>query len=171
MNLDHQQDEENDIEKQTNQFVENVQKNIETFSYNKIIANFYEVYAILNKLVKIKIKKEKWIENFSKILITMTPVIPHFASECLEKLNKKENYKIYYWPKINKDILIKDTVNFVIQINGKKRGLLKLKKDMDKEQVLTEINKDNKIKNFINNKTIKKSIFVPNRLINIITEN
>ena len=171
MNLDHQQDEENDIEKQTNQFVENVQKNIETFSYNKIIANFYEVYAILNKLVKIKIKKEKWIENFSKILITMTPVIPHFASECLEKLNKKENNKIYYWPKINKDILIKDIVNFVIQINGKKRGLLKLKKDMDKEQVLTEINKDNKIKNFINNKTIKKSIFVPNRLINIITEN
>ena len=168
IHLNHSENKENDLEKQTNQFVENVQKNIENFSYNKIIANFHEIYSVLNKIVKIKIKKEIWIENFSKILITMTPVIPHFTNECLEKLNKN---KAVFWPDINKNILIQNTINFVVQVNGKKRGLLKLKKDTEKSKVLNEVNNDEKIKNFLNDKLIKNYIFVPNRLINIITEN
>ena len=101
----------------------------------------------------------------------MTPVIPHFTNECLEKLNKDKENKAIYWPEVNKNILIQDTINFVIQVNGKKRGLLKVKKDIEKSQVLNEINKDEKIKNFINDKSIKNYIFVPNRLINIITKN
>lgn len=171
INFNHQEIEDSDLEKQTNLFIENVQKNIENFSYNKIVANFYEIYSLLNKIVKVKINKEKWIENFSKILITMSPVIPHFANECLEKLGITKGNKIIYWPEINKSVLIQDTINFVIQVNGKKRGLLKLKKNITKNQILSEIDKDSKIKNFINNKSIKNTIFVPNRLVNIITEN
>ena len=171
INFDHQEVGDDELEKETNIFIENVQKNIENFSYNKIIANFYEIYSVLTKIVKVKIKKEKWIENFSKILITMSPVIPHFANECLEKLDITKANKIIFWPEINKSVLIQDTINFVIQVNGKKRGLMKLKKNITKNEILIEINKDSKIKNFINNKSIKNTIFVPNRLVNIITEN
>ena len=98
----------------------------------------------------------------------MTTVIPHFANECLEMLgvNIKQNKII--WPKIDKSVLIKDTVNFVIQINGKTRGVLNLKTNSNENKVLEEIKNDKKMNNHINNKLIKKTIFIPNKLINLI---
>ena len=50
----------------------------------------------------------------------MTPIIPHFANECLEKLNAKK----IKWPKYDEKLLKEDIINIVIQINGKKRGLI-----------------------------------------------
>jgi len=92
----------NSLEKISNQFVKNVTNNINSFSYNKIVANFHEMYSSLNKIVLDKIEKKKLIENYKKILIAMNPVIPHFSNECLELFNQKEEIK---WPKINEEIL------------------------------------------------------------------
>ena len=117
----HPKKKENQIEIIASKFVDDVKKNIENFSYNKIIANFHEVYAKLNKILNGQLNKEELIENYSNILVTMSPVIPHFANECLEMLkfgNKEGKHK---WPLINKKILIRDKVNFVVQVNGKTR--------------------------------------------------
>ena len=98
----------------------------------------------------------------------MSPVVPHFSSECIEKLEVKNSKDNFEWPKINKEILITDMVNFVIQINGKTRGLLNLKTGIDEKTVLEEIKENEKMKNYIKNKSIKNTIFIPNKLINII---
>ena len=55
-----------------------------------------------------------------------------------------------------------------MQINGKKRAILKLKRDMIEREILEAIKLNQEVEKFINNQEIKKSIFVPNRLINII---
>ena len=149
-------------------FVENVKNNIENFSYNKIIANFYELYSAMNKILNSKIDKNSLLKYYTNILITMTTVIPHFANECLEMLGLNINQKNILWPNINKSVLIKDKVNFVIQINGKTRGVLDLKINMDEKKVLDEIKNNKKMNNHIINKTIKKTIFIPNKLINLI---
>ena len=107
---------QNDLERITTKFVNSVQNNIENFSFNKIIANFHEVYSSINKIINSQISRETWIENYTKILITMSPVIPHFSSECLNNLNMTNPENTFYWPKINKKILITDMVNFVVQI-------------------------------------------------------
>jgi leucyl-tRNA synthetase len=165
INLDHPKNSNNEIEKITNQFIQNVTNNIESFSYNKIVANFHEVYAILNKTVSNKIDKKTLLENYTKILITMSPMIPHFSHECLELLNKKEKL---LWPEINKDILIEQKKKFIVQINGKTRGILEMDKDTSEDDLLIKINDNIKLKNYINEKIIKKKIFIPNKLINII---
>ena len=83
INLKHHEEKSlNSLEKLASQFVENVRINIENFGYNKIIANFYETYAALNQVVNEKINSESWIKNYKNILIAMSPVIPHFSSEC-----------------------------------------------------------------------------------------
>ena len=82
----------NDLEKITNKFIKEITHNIENFSYNKIIANFHETYSALNKIILNKIEKEKLVENYKKILIAISPVIPHFSNECMEMINIKENY-------------------------------------------------------------------------------
>jgi len=163
--FDHPKNTNNDLEKITNKFIQNVEINIDNFSYNKIIANFYELYSSINKILSIKIDKESWIENYSKILITMSPVIPHYSNECLENLGIKEKI---LWPKINKDILVNDKINFVVQINGKTRQIIMLNAGIQEKEVINKIKEHEKLKTYLNNKEIKKTIFIQNKLINII---
>jgi len=164
--LDHPKNSNKELEKITNQLILNVTNNIENFSYNKIIANFHETYTLLNKIIKNKIDKKTLIENYTKILIVMSPIIPHFSNECLELLNENKNY---LWPGINKEILIEQKNKFVIQVNGKTRGILEMDKNTSEDNLLTSIKKDKKLKSYIDGKIIKKKIFIPNKLINIIT--
>jgi leucyl-tRNA synthetase len=155
----------NDLDKITNHFVNNVTNNLKNFSYNKIIANFHEIYSELNSKLKNNYTKENLIKNYSKILLAMMPVIPHFASESLELFEYKGEIK---WPSIEKDLLLEENINYVIQINGKKRGLVVAKRDLSEENLFKLINEKVEISKFIENKSIKKRIFVTNKLMNII---
>jgi leucyl-tRNA synthetase len=162
----HQSNLNNDLEKITNKFIKEVTHNIENFSYNKIIANFHEIYSALNKIILNKIEKKQLIENYKKILITINPVIPHFSNECIEMISIKEDI---LWPKVNEKFLLEDNVKFIIQFNGKTRKIITSKKDTTENLLLKMIKEDNKLNGYLNNKDIQKKIFIPNKLINIIT--
>ncbi|MDB9728399.1 leucine--tRNA ligase [Candidatus Pelagibacter ubique] len=159
-----QGDEGSDLTKFTNQLINKITQNLEKFHYNVIIANFYEMYNFLIKEIDKPIKKEILIENYKKILILMNPFIPHFSNECLNTINENQ----IIWPKISKKDLIEEDINFVVQINGKKRAILKIKRDVVEKEILKMIKTNLEIEKFLKDQTIKKSIFVPNRLINII---
>ena len=95
----------------------------------------------------------------------MNPVIPHFSKECLELIGEKEQI---IWPEINEEYLIENNKNFVVQINGKTREIIVADKDISEENLLIKINKNSKLKSYIEGKSIKKKIFIPEKLINII---
>ena len=154
-----------DLDKITNHFINNVTNNLANFSYNKIIANFYEIYSELTSVLKNEYTKSSLIDNYSKILIVMMPVLPHFTSESLELINYKGEIK---WPEIEKSFLFQENINYVIQINGKKRGLIIAKRDLTEEKLISLVNENTEINKFINDQKIKKKIFVPNKLINLI---
>lgn len=94
----------------------------------------------------------------------MNPFIPHFTRECLSNLGQDQTY----WPTVSKEELIEEELNFVVQINGKKRSILKTKRGMSENEILSQIKLNTKTENFLKNKKIQKTIFVSNRLINII---
>ena len=73
------------------------------------------------------------------------------------------------WPRYDASLLEEDFVNIVIQINGKKRGLLKTKKNVLENEILENIKRDKSIMKYLTNVDIKKKIYVSNKLINIIT--
>jgi leucyl-tRNA synthetase len=148
----------------TNQLIYKVTKNLEKFHYNVIVANFYEMYNFLIKELEKPIKKEILIESYKKILILMNPFIPHFTSECLTNLSQNK----IYWPTVSKEELIEEKVNFVIQINGKKRSIFKAKRNADENEILDQIKSNIETENLLKNQKIQKTIFVSNRLINII---
>ena len=169
INANENKNENNDISKFTNNLINKITQNIENFRYNVIIANFYEMYNFLSKELKKPYDKITLVENYTKILILLSPFIPHFASECLEQLNNLYKVKNYNsWPKINEKILIDENINLVVQINGKKREVLKIKKDIKENEVLKIINSNDRILNYIKDKKIIKKIFVPNKIINLI---
>jgi leucyl-tRNA synthetase len=154
-----------DISKSTNKFINKINNNLNKFHYNVIIANIYEIYNFLNKSINEEINRNKLKENYTKILSVFLPIIPHFASECLKDLNDNV---FQNWPEIDKKMLQEDCVEYVVQINGKKRAMIKTKKDISEEELISEVKNNEITKNIIENKIIDKSFFVKNRLINIL---
>ena len=164
MKKNHKNDSNIEIEKYTNKFLKKIHDNLESFSYNKIIANLHEMYSFLIKQINMPYTKKTLHENYKKILITMTPIIPHFANECLESINVKDQS----WPEIDNTMLKDDLINIVIQINGKKRGLIKTKPSISEEKLFDIINKDETLTKYFNQKKIKRKIYIKDKLLNII---
>ena len=161
----HPKDIDDEFKKITNIFINNVTDNLSKFTYNKIIANFHEIHSAISKLLKKNYTSKTIIDNYKKILICMMPVIPHFSNECIELLKDKSAIK---WPNVNKQLLIEENINFVVQINGKKRGLIKANRNISEEDIINLIKENVEINKYIKNQELKKKIFVPNKLINII---
>ena len=154
-----------EIDKFTNQIISKITINLERFNYNVIIANMHETYNYLVNYIKKNKNLENLEENYTKILVCFSPVIPHFANECLIDLGCKKNIN---WPKYDESLLEEEKVNIVIQINGKKREVINVKKDTSENEILTMIKNNNKIQSFIENKEIVKKIFVQNKILNFI---
>ena len=164
INKDNSNDHDDEIKKYTNKYLKKVHDNLENFSYNKIVANLYEMYSFLNKQIEKKYTKNTLVENYQKILIAMIPILPHFASECLSQIKVKD----FNWPEYDISMLKEDIVNIVIQINGKKRGLVQAKPNILEEKLFEIIKNDEKINKYINQKSIKKKIYIKDKLLNII---
>ena len=140
---------------------------LENFSYNILIANLHEMQNFFVKELNNKYSKKTLKENYEKILITMQPIVPHLSSECLEILDVKNNN----WPKYDEKMLIEDIIPYVIQINGKKRGLIETKRDISENELVDLTYKQKNISKHLNKDKIKKIIYIKNKLINIIIHN
>ena len=103
-----------------NQLIYKITNNLESFSYNVIIANMYETYNFLINHIKNNKNINNLTENYKKLLICFLPIIPHFVNECLTDLNLNKNIE---WPEFDKSTLLKEKVNIVIQVDGKKRAI------------------------------------------------
>ena len=97
----------------------------------------------------------------------MSPLLPHLVEECLKDLQKNKNVS---WPEAQKEYLEEKFVNIVIQINGKKKSLIKIEKDLDEKVLLENVKKDKKITNFLEKKSVFKHIIVKNKLVNLIVK-
>ena len=156
---------EEGFQKFTNETIGKVTKNLDNFHYNVIIANFHETYNFLSKLKINEINNSVLLENYLKILTLMNPVIPHFASECIDEINKEN---ALFWPIVNEEFLSENTLTIVVQLNGKKRGIVSCNADINENQLIDIINSDDQYKGYFKDKTIIKTIYVKGRLINLI---
>ncbi len=162
----YEKDKDHEIVKFTNKLIKKITDNLESFSYNKIVANLHEMYSFMLKQIENGYTKKTLIENYKNILILISPVMPHFASECLEIIGA-QNDKIK-WPEADEKFLEDEEANIVIQINGKKRGLINIKKDTEEDNLINIIKNDEKISKYISGKIIKKQIFIKNKILNFI---
>ena len=154
-----------ELNKFTNQIIQKITTNLEKFNYNVIVANFHEIYNYFSKETNYFIQKDSMRENYTKILYLLSPIIPHFAQECLSELDVTKDIS---WPKVDKKYLKEDKVEIVIQINGKKRLTIQSNTDSTEKEVYDNVIKEEYFTKNHNDKNIKKIIFVKNRLMNLI---
>ena len=165
INKDHHQNSHDELIKFTNKFVKKMETNLNNFSYNIIIASLHEMQNFFSKEIGKGYSQKILKQNYEKILITMIPIIPHFSNECLEMINK-DNKKV--WPEYDEELTKEDLNLIVVQINGKKRGLIEAKQSMDEDALNKLISADERITKYLENKDIKKKIYIKDKLINII---
>ena len=151
----------------TNQALNKINQALEKFRYNVIIATFHEIYSYFKKLVENKNDFTNLKSNFEKMILIMMPVIPHLANECLEKLNNN-NYENNKWPNVEKKYLLKETNDIVIQVNGKKRGVISAEKEATENDITDQIKNKQLIDKYLITGKLIKTIYVKNRLINYI---
>ena len=150
-----------------NNYVGKIDNSIENFRFNVCIAHFYELYKFLSQQIEKEISNKIIFENMIKIMKLMIPFTPHLANECLELLGCKTASK---WPELSKQTLLED-ITFAVQINGKTRDIIKVKKDSDEKTVNQLIQKNLKTKKYLENKKVIKTIFIKNKIINYIISN
>ena len=158
---------EEELEEFTNELIDKVTKNLESFQYNVLIANYHEIYNRLSKVKVNEISGKILLDNYLKILTILSPVAPHFSSECIDELKMKIDPN---WPTVDKNIIQKKISSIVIQINGKKRGIITCDINTDESKILEIIKSQKQYEIYIKDKTIKKTIYVKDRLINLIIE-
>ncbi len=163
--FNHPDNKNEELTKFTNKFIKKITDNLNNFSYNIVVANMHEMYAFLLKELDNKYSNVTILENYQKILICITPIIPHFSNECLDNLGF---HKQLYWPTYDEKLIEEKNNLIVVQINGKKRGLINLPKNSSEEKLFQLIINDEKLFKYIKDKNIKKKIFIKNKLINII---
>ena len=129
--------------------IQKITFNLEKFNYNVIVANIYETYNFLVKEIEKDYDSNMLKENYLKILILIMPVLPHVISEAFNDLNYEEKPE---WPTTDQKYLEEKYVNIVIQVNGKKKSLIKIEKDLEDKEVINKIKNDEKISNIISNK-------------------
>ncbi len=156
---------EENLNKFTNETIDKVTKNLDSFHYNVIIANLHETYNFLSKIKINKIDKSVLTENYIKILTVMSPIIPHLASECIDQIQKRDSLN---WPIVDKKFLEKKTLEIVVQLNGKKRGIETCNINIDKNELLEIIKQNDNYKKYLKDKAIIKTIYVKGRLINLM---
>ena len=155
------------LNKFANTLIDKITKNLEKFNLNVAIANLYETYNHLNKIIDNEIDNEKFEENYYKILQIIFPIMPHISLECIESLGKNLNFT---WPLPDKSQLVENNVNIVIQINGKKKGLINVIKGETEDKIYKKAILEKNIKKHLEKCEIIKKIYVKDRIINLIVK-
>jgi leucyl-tRNA synthetase len=151
----------------TNQTINKINFALEKFRYNVIIAVFHEIYAFFNKIAESKTNYSNLKDNYKKILITMMPVIPHIVNESLQEIKGGKQIE---WPVVENEFIESETVNIVIQVNGKKRSIISVEKGLNEKSLSEKIKQDKLIDKYIENKEILRTIYVKDKIINIIVK-
>ena len=147
-----------------NSLIVKIDDTIENFRFNVSIAHFYEMYSFFKDNLNTEISNKTLKNNMIKMMKLMIPFTPHLAHECLEFTNCSD---VSNWPKIDKKNIL-DEISLAVQINGKTRDVINIKKDMDEKSITKIINQSSKAKKHLDRKKIIKTIFVKNKIINYI---
>lgn len=141
-----------------------VEKDLELLQFNTAIAKMME---FMNDFTRLSVYPKNVIKMATQAL---TPFAPHLAEEVWQLLGCKELLASHPFPVVDEQYLYDATMTYVVQVNGKLRGRFELPKDETQEVVLAAAKQHSGIKRFLDGQEIKKVIFVPNKLLNIVAE-
>ena len=151
-----------DLEALMHKTIKKVTEDIDNLKCNTAIA------AMMTLLNKVYEKKSITRAELRDLTIMLNPFAPHVTEELWEKMDFGGAVHDAKWPEYAESKTVENSVEIVLQIMGKVRSRMTIPVDMPKEEVIALAKADEKIAAAIEGKTIKKEIYVPNKLVNIV---
>ncbi|MDP2560592.1 leucine--tRNA ligase [Psychrobium sp. 1_MG-2023] len=138
-------------------------------TFNTAIAAIMELVNRLNK-AKISNVQDRAIlgEAIEAIIKMLSPIVPHICHELWKELGHEDNLAYAPWPIVDQDALVEQSKLVIVQVNGKLRAKINVAADASKEEVEAMAQSDSDVLRFTEGKTVRKVIYVPGKLVNIV---
>ncbi len=150
--------------------IRSVTEDVHSLGFNTAVASLMEA---TNDLYKIKAESgfsdtESWSFTLKNLTKLLAPFTPHVADEIWQELGGKSSVHLSNWPEWDEKYLEEDEITIVVQVNGKVRANITVSKDSSEEVVIKEAKADAKVVQHLNKKEIRRTIYVPQKLINFV---
>jgi leucyl-tRNA synthetase len=162
-----------EIQRVAHRAIKKVSKDFEDLGFNTAVSALMEC---VNELYKIKTPKnlslarQAWLDALVAISQLLAPFAPHLAEELWSELGQSASVHLSKWPAWDELLIQEESVTLAVQVNGKVRSEIIVASDASEEQAIEAAKADEKIIKALAGKSIKKIIFVPERLVNLVTD-
>ena len=158
-----------DLRRWTHKTIERVTDDMEAFTFNTIIAGLMEFTNALIKMKKTALYgTEPWEEAVETLLLLLAPCCPHVAEEMWARTGRPYSIHQQSWPQFDPALAAEEKITLVVQVNGKVRARIETTADITEEQAREMALADENIQRHIADRTIRKIIYVPGRLVNVV---
>ena len=110
------------------------------------------------------------LEAVEKLILMISPLAPHLGEEGWSMLGNEESLAYHPWVEYDEELCVDDTVTIGVQVNGKARGEISIAADADQDAALESAREVDRVQAQLDGKEIKKVIYVPGRILNLIVK-
>ena len=151
-----------ELDKVYHQTVKKVTEDYDNLHFNTAIS---QMMIFINEAYKVDALPFEYVTGFVQLL---APVAPHFGEELWVKLGKPEGISYVAWPTYDESFLVEDEIEVVFQINGKVKTKEMVPFDISNDDMIALALENSVIKEGIEGKTVRKTIAIPGKLVNIV---
>ncbi len=156
-----------ELDRRTNQLVKKLTEDLEAFRFNTAVAALMEQTNYLLG-IKGRVEEEKWAEALRKFALGLAPFAPHHAEEIWTGLGETYSVHEQEWPGFDESLIKTEEITLVVQVNGKLRDRIEAPADISEETAKELALSSEKVRPHVEGKEIRKAIYVPGRLVNIV---
>jgi leucyl-tRNA synthetase len=158
-----------DLRRITHKTIRKVTEDLETFRFNTMVAALMEFNNYLVKARTTPVAHTPaWDEAIETLLLLLAPSAPHITEELWARLGKSYSIHQQPWPQWDEALAADEVITLPVQVNGKVRARLQVPADVTEEQARELALADERVQRHIAGKQVKKVIYVPGRLVNIV---
>ena len=158
-----------ELQRSTHKTIGRVTDDMKAFSFNTIIAALMEFSNELQKTKQTGVYgTTAWEEAIESLLLMLAPCCPHIAEELWARLGRPYSIHDQAWPEYDPGLAADEVITLVVQVNGKVRGRVEVPADIDEEAAREAALEDENVQRYVEGKEIRKLIYVPGRLVNIV---
>lgn len=152
------------LKKALHHAIKSVTEDIADLQFNTAISRLME---FVNAAMKAEVLETAWMEQF---ILVLSPFAPHIAEELWSRLGHSETLAYEPWPAFDPALLVEDTLEVPVQVNGKLRAVVVVPTGIDKEALLSAAKADAKVQPYLDGKSLVKEIVVPGKLVNLVVK-
>ena len=156
-----------ELPRRTNRLVKKVTGDLETFRFNTSIAALMEH---TNYLLGVKgaVDEEEWREGLRTFVAVLAPFAPHHAEEMWAEMGEEGSVHEQAWPSYDEALIAEEEITLVVQVNGKLRDRVTVPAGIGEEAAKEQALASEKVRPHVEGKTIRKAVYVPGRLVNLV---